>query len=379
MRKKIRVLQILHDFKKGGVQAEVMWPARLLDKEDVEFDVLLFTDSQGYYDKEFMKYGNIYRIVVPQTTTKVGTVLRTFTNFFFVKKKMSEILRIAPHYDAVHAHHLLYNAACLSAAKEHNIPVRIAHCAVNKPTRKDFNDSLYVRVFYKLSAMVLIGCATNYYGVTQNASDYMFGKNKGRMLKNPTLDLSRFDPSIYTRENLESLTLLMVGSYGRRKNQRFALEILKYLNDFNISAKLTYIGYPRSNKDDYYPNLKRYANELGLIDKVIFLPQDADIPYEFSQSDYLLIPSLQEGLPNVALEAQAMGVPCIISTDVSNDCDCGLCRFLPLSDGAKHWAEYIYYDFLSTKGEKRFIDMTEWDNRKVVEEYLEIWRGNNVI
>lgn len=376
MKKKIRVLQILHDFKKGGVQAEVMWPARLLNKEDVEFDVLLFTDSPGYYDEEFRQYGNIYRIVVPHITTRVGIVLSTFTNFFFVKKQMSKIFESAPQYDAVHSHHLLYNAACLSAAKAYNVPVRIAHCAVNRPTRKDFNDRVFVRVFYKLSAIVLKGCATNCYGVTQNAADYMFGKNKGRMLKNPTLDLSRFNPSVYTRENQEILTLLMVGSYSRRKNQRFALEILKCLTNANIPAKLTYVGYPRSEKENYYPNLKQYVEELELNDNVQFLPQDTDIPYEFSQSDYLLIPSLQEGLPNVALEAQAMGVPCIISTDVSDDCDCGLCSFLPLSDGAQRWADYIYHDFQSTKGKKRFVDMSEWDNRKVVQEYLEIWRGN---
>ena len=376
MKKKIRVLQILHDFKKGGVQAEVMWPARLLDKEDVEFDVLLFTDVQGYYEEEFKQYGNIYRIVPPRAATKPGTVLRLFTNYFFVKKKMLEFLKTTPHYDAVHSHHLLYNAPCLSAAKANNIPVRIAHSAVNKPTRRDFHDRLYIRVYYKLSALLLNGCATNRYGVTQNAADYIFGKNKGRMIKNPTLALSRFDPTAYTRENPETLSLLMVGSYGKRKNQRFALEILKCLADANIPARLTYIGYPRSEKDSYLPNLKRYAEEAGLNDRVRFLPQDADIPYEFSQSDYLLIPSLQEGLPNVALEAQAMWTPCVVSTDVSNDCDSGLCKFLPLSEGAQYWADFIYADFQATKGKKHFVDMSEWDNRKVVREYLEIWRGN---
>lgn len=375
MEKKIRVLQILHDFKKGGVQAEVIWPARLLSKEDVEFDVVLFTDTPGYYDEEFQKHGNIYRIIVPQASTKIELVLKTFTNYFFVKK-MRELLQSVPHYDAVHSHHQLYNAACLAAAKANNVPVRIAHCAVNKPDRKDFNDRLYVRIFYKLSALILNKCATNYYGVTQNAADYMFGKNKGRMLKNPTLDLTRFNPSLYTRETPDILTLLMVGSYSRRKNQRFALEILKCLVDAQIAARLIYVGYPRNEKEDYYPNLKKYVEELGVTDKVQFLPQDADIPYEFSQSDYLLIPSLQEGLPNVALEAQAMGVPCVISTDVSEDCNCGLCSFLPLSGGAQSWADYIYHDFQSTQGEKNFIDMSEWDNRRVVKEYLEIWRGN---
>ena len=49
MDKKIRVLQVIHDFKKGGVQSEVMWPARLLSRDKVTFDVVLFSGSEDYY------------------------------------------------------------------------------------------------------------------------------------------------------------------------------------------------------------------------------------------------------------------------------------------------------------------------------------------
>ena len=44
-KKPIHVLNILADFKKGGVQAEVMYPARLLDREEVRFDALLLHAS----------------------------------------------------------------------------------------------------------------------------------------------------------------------------------------------------------------------------------------------------------------------------------------------------------------------------------------------
>lgn len=41
MRKPTRVLLVINDFKKGGVQAEVMYPARILSKDEVQFDVML--------------------------------------------------------------------------------------------------------------------------------------------------------------------------------------------------------------------------------------------------------------------------------------------------------------------------------------------------
>ena len=88
----IRVLQILSDFKKGGVQAEVMYPARLLSKEDVHFDALLLSDTAGYYEDEFKTYGSIYRMSLKRKKTKLQRVLAIFTNYFSVKKYVYNFL-----------------------------------------------------------------------------------------------------------------------------------------------------------------------------------------------------------------------------------------------------------------------------------------------
>ena len=138
---------------------------------------------------------------------------------------------------------------------------------------------------------------------------------------------------------------------------------------------MTLIGYPRSPKETYLPEMKEKIKNLNLEDKVTFLPQDADIPAAMARSNFLLIPSLQEGLPNVALEAQKMGLPCFISTDVSDDCDCGICTFLPLDKGEKYWAEEITKYVEQSGLEKKYVDMSQWDNRKICEDYKEIWSG----
>ena len=138
---------------------------------------------------------------------------------------------------------------------------------------------------------------------------------------------------------------------------------------------MTFIGYPRNKDDDYLPNLKKYASEKGLDNNVAFLPQDTNVAEELAKSTIMLIPSLQEGLPNVALEAQAMGVPCFVSTDVSEDCNCGICEFLPLVAGAKEWAQKIV-EYVEINGtQKKYVDMSSWDNKHVSQEHLEHWRG----
>ena len=375
-KKQIRVLQINTDMKKGGVQAEIMYPARILSPERVHFDVMLLSDTVGYYEEEFSQYGNIYRIPLERRKTRLGRVLSVFLEYGIVKRKMLEFLRSHEPYDAVHCHIHRYNAPCIAAAYQARVPVRIAYCAVNKPERKEFRDRLYFQFYLKLCSFVLNRCCTHKFGVTQNAADYIFGKDKGVPIKNPTVDFAKFDPEKYPGPADDQIHLLMVGSYGSRKNQKFAVDILHELKKEHPGATLTYVGYPRTPTDPYLPELKEKVCSLGLEDSVEFLPQDADIPAIMARSSFLLIPSLQEGLPNVALEAQKMGLPCFLSTDVSDDCDCGICSFFPLDAGAKYWADAISAYVNENGTEKQYVDMSAWDNRQVCEDYMAIWSGN---
>ena len=371
-----RVLQVIADFKKGGVQSDVMYPSRILSKKDVHFDVLLFTDNVGYYEDEFSQYGSIYRIPNKRKSNIVSRNLAVFTDFFVIKRQMTKFFRTHDKYDAVHARHLILNAPCISAAYDSGIMVRIAHCHANKPLKKTNKDHLHVRLYLWICAKVLNKKATHRFGVTSNAVEYMFGsKEKGIVVKNPTVDLDKFNPKLYPEDREEKIKLILVGSYSSRKNQRFAAEILHELLKCRPDSKLTFIGYPRSDKEDYLPKLKKYVKESGMETNVDFLPQDTNVAEALSKSTIMLIPSLQEGLPNVALEAQAMGVPCFVSTDVSEDCNCGICSFLPLSEGPKHWADKIVAYINENGYEKQYVDMSSWDNKKVSEMYLEYWRG----
>ena len=371
-KKPLRVLNIMADFKKGGIQAEVMYPARLLDRSEVTFDALLLSDTVGFYEEEFSSYGDIYRIPLKRRKTRIGRVLSIFTNYVYLKREMHRFFREHPGYDAVHARHITYNAPCILAAKKAGIPVRIAHCAVDRPKGK-FRDRAYITWYLAYCARVLRRHATHCFGVTRSAVEYLCGEGNGIVMKNPTIALDKFDPDLYRDVQPDGkIHLLMVGSYGSRKNQKFAVDILKELPP---DATATFIGYPRTPTDPYLPNLQNYVQELGLANRVRFLPQDADIPAEMAKATLLLIPSLQEGLPNVALEAQAMGLPCFISDAVSDECDCGLCSFHPLSIGPKGWAERILR-FVEERGYgKHRVDMSAWDNYKICLDYLEYWRG----
>ena len=58
--------------------------------------------------------------------------------------------------------------------------------------------------------------------------------------------------------------------------------------------------------------------------------------------DGMLLPSLFEGLPLVAIEWQINGLPCILSDTITKDCVfMDNVRFKSLNDSAKEWAQNI--------------------------------------
>jgi glycosyltransferase involved in cell wall biosynthesis len=59
--------------------------------------------------------------------------------------------------------------------------------------------------------------------------------------------------------------------------------------------------------------------------------------------DVFVMPSLHEGLPLVAIEAQAAGLPTILSDIVTNEVDIAefLMRRLSISQSASEWADAI--------------------------------------
>lgn len=372
----IRVLLVVPDFKKGGVQAEAMYPARLLSRDEVRFDAIVPSDAVGYYEDEFKQYGQIFRIPIKRKKTKIQRLFSVFTNYFYIKRELSKFLKAHDKYDAIHVRHHLYAAPCVSVAKKAGIPVRIAHASINRPVGK-YKDRTYITWYYSMCAAVIRRKATHVFGVTAGAVEYMAGKGNGIVMKNPTIALDRFNPELYPNKNTDGvIRLIMVGSFSSRKNQKFSIEVLNELCKTRPDSTLTLIGYPRSPKETYLEEMKQMIKDYKLENNVQFLPQDTDIPLAMSESTILMMPSVQEGLPNVALEAQAMGLPLYVSTDVSTECNCGLCHFFPLAKGAACWADEVIKYVENHGFEKDYIDMSEWDNKKICEDYLEYYRGN---
>jgi glycosyltransferase EpsF len=86
------------------------------------------------------------------------------------------------------------------------------------------------------------------------------------------------------------------------------------------------------------------ARSMGLREKMRFLGTRMDVPLLLRTCmDAFLFPSLWEGLPMAVIEAQAAGLRCIISREISEEVVIGSEQVvrLPLSMGPEEWAEKV--------------------------------------
>jgi glycosyltransferase EpsF len=366
----LKVLFIMGSMEIGGVQSGIMNFAKVVSPDDAKIDVLVQSADIGFHEEEFKKYGNIYHLPIDVGNGRLACAVNLIRNNFSFKNKLIAFLK-EHNYDVVHCKSLYYCAAAAEAAKKAGVPVRVVQSHVDKPERMHW----FFKWYFNWCAKRIQKSATVKLAVSEKAADYLYGKYGGRVIKNPTISLERLNPHKYPNVPHDDIRLIQIGTFSKRKNQCFSIEILKSLLDKGYESRLTIIGFSLDDPT-YIDQINETINSGNLENYVEFLPKDADVPKALSESDYMLIPSLREGLPNVALESQAMGVPCFISENVWKATDCGLCQFLALELGAEKWADSIITYRNEHGNEKTYIDMSDWDNRNVCKEYIEIWRGN---
>ena len=81
---------------------------------------------------------------------------------------------------------------------------------------------------------------------------------------------------------------------------------------------------------------------LNLTDNVSVLINRSDVNALYQAMDIFVMPSLFEGLPMVAVEAQANGLPCIFSDKISKEALLtDNAKMLSLASGIERWAEEI--------------------------------------
>lgn len=236
-------------------------------------------------------------------------------------------------YDVIHVHgNSATMAPELFLAKKYGIKKRIAHCHNTRGNHPWVNERIlpFMRKQY-----------TDALACSDKAGKWLFGENGYTVLHN-AIDLERFKFSESTREqyrkklNIAAGTVIIghVGNFNEQKNHEFIIAVFSEILKL-VKAELILIG------DGYLKRQIEYnAEDLGIGKYIHFLGIRNDVEKWMDAMDLFIFPSKWEGFGMVVIEAQAVGLPVLASTEVPQDtCVTNNIKYLSLDVQATKWAE----------------------------------------
>lgn len=343
----IRVAHIMGKMVGGGVEAVVMNYYEHIDKNEIQFDFIVDSDSTYVPKDEIEAMGG--RVIIVPPYQKLNSYISTLTNLFKDE-----------HYKIVHSHINTLSVFPLFAAKKAGVPARIAH---NHSTA---GKGEYKKNILKYTLRPFAKIMPNYYfACSEYAGEWLFGKNAFRksnaeLIRN-AVDLDKFLFNTEIRKSkrkelgLENKYVIgHVGRFAYQKNHSFLIDIFNEIHKRDEDAVFVLIGTGELENE-----IKQKVNSLNLSEYVMFLGQRNDVNEIMQAMDVFVLPSFYEGLPVVGIEAQAADLPCILSDAMTKETKVlESSKFLSLSEGTEKWADEIlkYKKFKRCNEKKSMIE-----------------------
>lgn len=329
----IRILNLFTIMNRGGAETMVMNYYRNIDRHKVQYDFMVHRQERGAYDDEIEALGGkIYRMppIRPWNAHEYRKNVRTFYEEH-------------PEYKVIHSHMSELGYYDFQEAEKAGVPVRICH-AHNRPYGVDLKSP--VRWYYKTMMRTHI---TDLFTCGLESADWLFGqKNRNRFVQmNNAIDARQYIYCPHIRQQMrqtlgiedDQLVIGHVGRFDPQKNHKFIVDIFQAVREQNPKALLLLVG---NDSGDGGKEIHQKVKQLGLTQWVKFLGIRSDVAELMQAMDVFLFPSLFEGLSVASVEAQAAGLPVLISDGVPIECKkTDLVHVLSLGASPEEWAKKI--------------------------------------
>ncbi len=334
----IRVLHVTEELSAAGIESFIMNIYRNIDRTQVQFDFLVLRNEKEYYDEEIRSMGGKKYCIEPKAG---NTLLRVFDE----SKKIEAFLR-SNHYDIVHIHYTTpLRAPILKACYMAGVPTRIYHShSAFVPGKARIKMLIYS---YMKECISKYG--THFFACSKAAAAWVFPDKlirDGRVdIVHNGIDVKRFSFDKKIREEkrkeldipADGFVVIHTGRFTEQKNQLFLLDIIEYVLKHTPDAYLVLLG------DGETMDLARQkVKEKYMESSVFFLGVRPNVNEYLSMADCYVMPSLYEGLPVAAIEAQASGLPCVLSDSITDEVKLSEnVSFLSLNDAVERWGNEV--------------------------------------
>lgn len=354
MSDKVRVLHFMDGYADGGgIQEMVVRWIRNIDKSKFVVDVLAYnhtTMNPGDYRKRLKNLGSeLFLVDSPEKSLEAGhqienpidsehsglvTSFRQTISFFRTH-----------HYDVLHCNTSAKGVIVLACAKAAGVRVRILHSHCAKVVTKNPVKRLAAQLL-KLPAMKF---ATHLAACSTEAGEFLFGDRVMRSgcvkIVPNAIDLGCYAYNPVAREDargelgVEPATKVYadVARFVPQKNLKLLIRAFAEVVVKEPNSLLVLVGDGGERSD-----CELLARELGIADSVRFLGLRSDVARLDQAFDVFAMTSLFEGLPVSCIEAQASGLPCVMSDGITKEaCVLPSSSMVPANASPIEWADRL--------------------------------------
>ena len=366
-----RILHYVGKMDVGGMESLLMSLYRNLNRDEYQFDFAVHSNVRGCYEDEIEALGGkVFRF--PPMRQNPIRYYRTWRNFFAENE--------GNYYAfSMHTNSLANPLAMIAALRYKDMKCIIhSHSAyADKGKYQVINDFLHKfnRFFLNKSRIKRIACS-------QEAAIWLFGEktvNDGGVdILFNGVDYNKFYYSEEKRRILRKElgiqnhpVICQIGHLLPVKNFEFTIDLMTLLTKKVSDIKLLIVG-----DGILRPKLEERVRISGLDSSVFFLGVRNDIPAILSASDVFVLPSHYEGLPVSTIEAQASGIHCVISGNVSRMTKISnLIEYVDITD-KNAWEKIILEKLSKAKSNIQTRSQVtlnpEFDIRNSVKKYIQI-------
>lgn len=332
----LKVLHVVFKMGRGGVETWLMNVLRRIDRRKYRVDFMVQTDEKHSYNDEILSLGSRLFHIRP------GKLRPTYFLFLHDFKRL---LKEYGPYDVVHMHNTVRYGTLMREAAKAGVPVRIIH----SHSMQSRDDRLATWPLCFIGRYLMHKYATAGLGCSREACAAMFGKNWSQDPRYRPLyyglDLKPYRDQkdrLGARKELgidqKSLVVGHVGRFSKIKNHDFILEIASQLVQKRDDVRFLLVG-----DGEEKARIQQRLDEMKLADYFVLTGLRADVARMLSAMDIFVLPSFSEGLGMVLLEAQATGLPCLLTHNLPTDVEVvkELCHRLPLAEGPACWANRL--------------------------------------
>ena len=331
----MRILHVVGGLDRGGAETWLVQVLRNIDRTKYKLDFLVHTEKPCAYDEEVKSLGS--RIIPCLSPSKPAAYAFNFRR----------VLRTYGPYDCVHSHVHHFSGYVMTLAAMAGVSTRI----VQSHTAHVEDKGTSIRKAYlRLSKGLVKNFATKGIAVSELAGDSLFpidwrGKDGWAVLP-LGIDLAPFEQEVDGQALRTSLRIpkgaFVVGHVGRiveAKNHKFFVQVAQALSAIEPDAFFLLVG-----DGPLKPAIEESVRKAGVSDRFLFTGVRSDIPaLMIGAMDVMLFPSLYEGLALILIEAQAAGLPSLISDTIPHEADLipGLIYREELSNTPTQWARKL--------------------------------------